>query len=256
MPLKVQLKRTVVLIVSVVAVVVAIFGANLIHSKQKCKEIKVVIESENKNLLVKEYDVQNVVTGVPSEDPQGKPFSRINLKAIERKVLANPLIKSCQAHQDLSGQMTITVQEHTPIARILSSKSPNHTQYDSYLVEDGSMIGLSPHHTERVLLISGAYFVGKKSLKDAQSKSIIELIKFIRDDEFWKSQITQLIVEKDGGVTLIPEFGSHFIELGLAIDLEAKFKKIKILYKEILPIKGWDFYKKISVKYKNQIVCE
>jgi cell division protein FtsQ len=40
------------------------------------------------------------------------------------------------------------------------------------------------------------------------------------------------------------------------MDLEAKFKKIKILYKEILPVKGWDFYKKISVKYKNQIVCE
>ena len=243
-------------IVSVVTVAAAIFGANLIHSKQKCKEIKVVVESNNKNLLVKEYDVQNVVTGVPNENPQGKPFSRIDFKAIEKKVLANPLIKSCQVHQDLSGQMTITVQEHTPIARILSSKSPNHTQYDSYLVEDGSMIGLSPHHTERVLLVSGDYFKGKKSLKEMQSKPIIDLIKFIRDDEFWKSQITQLIVEKDGGIRLLPEVGTHVIEFGLAKDFDTKFKKLKLLYNYILPTKGWDKYKHINIKYRNQIVCE
>ena len=75
------------------------------------------------------------------------------------------------------------------------------------------------------------------------------LLKKVEDGELSAIEVkAKLIVEKDGGITLIPEFGNHFIELGLAIDLEAKFKKIKILYKEILPVKGWDYYKKISVK--------
>jgi cell division protein FtsQ len=42
----------------------------------------------------------------------------------------------------------------------------------------------------------------------------------------------------------------------MGIDIEAKFKKIKIFYKEILPAKGWDTYRKVSVKYRNQIICE
>ena len=95
-----------------------------------------------------------------------------------------------------------------------------------------------------------------QSLRETKSKTLLDLINAINDDTFWKSQISQLIVEKDGGVTLIPEIGNHQIEFGLAIDIEAKFKKIKLLYKEILPSKGWDKYKKISVKYRNQIVCE
>ena len=39
-------------------------------------------------------------------------------------------------------------------------------------------------------------------------------------------------------------------------DYVDKLKRLKIFYKQILPSKGWNSYEKVSVKYKNQIVCE
>ena len=161
------------------------------------------------------------------------------------------MVKTCQAHRDLSGELTVDIEEHTPIARIISNNRP-----DDYVTEKGELIGISPHYTVRTLLLSGSYFELAHSLTDTRSKSILDLANAINDDAFWKAQISQLVVEKDGGITLIPEIGNHQIEFGMGIEIEAKFKKLKILYKEILPVKGWDKYKKISVKYRNQIVCE
>jgi len=151
----------------------------------------------------------------------------------------------------LSGELTVDIEEHTPLARIISNNRP-----DDYVTEKGVLIGVSPHYTVRTLLLSGNYFETIQGLQGTKNKPILDLVKAINEDAFWKAQISQLVVERDGGITLIPEIGNHQIEFGMGIDIEAKFKKLKILYKEILPVQGWDKYKKISVKYKNQIVCE
>ncbi|MDZ7899490.1 MAG: hypothetical protein U5N85_15885 [Arcicella sp.] len=185
------------------------------------------------------------------ESPEGKPFDRINFKKIEDRVKANRLVKTCQAHRDLSGELTLDIDEHVPIARIVSNNKE-----DDYVTEQGGFIGVSSHYTIRTLLLSGSYFETVQGLQGTKNKPILDLIKAINADAFWKAQISQLVVEKDGGITLIPEIGNHQIEFGMGIEIEAKFKKLKILYKEILPVTGWGKYKKISVKYKNQIVCE
>jgi cell division protein FtsQ len=160
-------------------------------------------------------------------------------------------VKNCQVHRDLSGEMTIDVEEHTPLARVI-----NNDNQDNYVTDKGEFIGVSSHFTARVLLLSGKYFENISTLADSKSKPILDLINAINDDPFWKVQITQLVVEKDGGIVLVPEIGNHLIEFGMGIDIEAKFKKLKILYKDILPVKGWNTYQKVSVKYRNQIVCE
>lgn len=38
-------------------------------------------------------------------------------------------------------------------------------------------------------------------------------------------------------------------------DLDDKFSRLMIAYKEVLPVKGWDFYDTLSVKWENQIVA-
>jgi cell division protein FtsQ len=227
-----------------------VFAKN-IHRLQKCKKINVVIDGSNENRLISPQEIYSLIAPNVVESPEGKPFDRINFKKIENRVRANKLVKNCQVHRDLSGELTVDIEEHTPIARIVSNNRP-----DDYVTDKGELIGVSTHYTVRTLLLSGNYFELAPSLKSVKSKPILDLINFINDDAFWKAQISQLVIEKDGGITLIPEIGNHQIEFGMGIDIEAKFKKLKILYKEILPSIGWGKYKKISVKYKNQIVCE
>ena len=85
---------------------------------------------------------------------------------------------------------------------------------------------------------------------------LMPLIQFIAKNEFWKAQITSLEIQKMKDIRIHQQVGSQVIEFGDAKDFVSKFKRIEVLYKEILPRKGLGAYKRISVKFKNQIVCE
>ena len=63
-----------------------------------------------------------------------------------------------------------------------------------------------------------------------------------------------------GGVVLGPE-GLSFkepvtITIPLNKPLGPDVSEVKIFYKDILPAKGWNSYETVSVKFKDQIVCE
>jgi cell division protein FtsQ len=233
-----------------VSLSLVVFAEN-VHRLQKCKKINVVVDGNNENRLITAREIESLIAPNTIDTPEGKPFDRISFKKIEERVRTNKLVKNCQVHRDLSGELTVDIEEYSPIARVVSNNLS-----DNYVTDIGEFIGISKHYTIRALLLSGSYFDTIQNLKDPKSKPILDLIKAIDEDEFWKAQISQLVVEKDGGIILIPEVGNHQIEFGMGIEIEAKFQKLKILYKEILPSKGWDKYKKISVKYRNQIVCE
>jgi len=42
----------------------------------------------------------------------------------------------------------------------------------------------------------------------------------------------------------------------VAHEIENKFEKLKIFYKEAIPYEGWSTYSEISLKYDKQIVCK
>jgi cell division protein FtsQ len=84
---------------------------------------------------------------------------------------------------------------------------------------------------------------------------VYKLASFITGDSFWKSQIEQIYVNRNYDFELIPRVGSHVIELGKVEDLEEKFENLKILYLRGFNRIGWNKYEKISLKYKNQVVC-
>ena len=82
-----------------------------------------------------------------------------------------------------------------------------------------------------------------------------KIARFVRQDKFLNAQIEQLFVNKELDWVLIPKVGNHTIVLGSAEDLEAKFKKLKLFYKKAMKNIGWDKYRTINLKYKNQVVC-
>ena len=82
------------------------------------------------------------------------------------------------------------------------------------------------------------------------------MLHFIEMDEFLKAQIAQLEINELGEIVMYPQIGKQYIEFGKAENFEIKFRKLRAFYKEILPVKGWGTYQRVSLKYQNQIVCE
>lgn len=82
------------------------------------------------------------------------------------------------------------------------------------------------------------------------------LIDKIREHEFWHAQIAQLDIDNKSRITFFPQVGDEKIEFGKPEDLDVKFKKLMIFYKEILPRIGWNKYNRINLEYEGQIITE
>ncbi len=235
----------------------AIIFAEMKSREVKCTGVVIKLDSENERPLLSKQDINIMVTNEGADYFLDRPMDEISLHQIEQRVKKIPLVKSCEAHYDFSGRIIVSVKEYSPIARILHFTAGESNYKDQYVTQEGKFIGTSSLFTPRVLIASGPFFSGKrKNLLDERGKTLIPLFEFINDNDFWRAQITQVIVAEDGGVVLVPAIGQTYVDFGLPVNIETKFKKLDLFYKKIIPNKGWNTYHWVHLKYKNQVICD
>jgi cell division protein FtsQ len=235
----------------------AIIFAEMKSREVKCTGVVIKLDSENERPLLSKQDINIMVTNEGADYFLDRPMDEISLHQIEQRVKKIPLVKSCEAHYDFSGRIIVSVKEYSPIARILHFTAGESNYKDQYVTQEGKFIGTSSLFTPRVLIASGPFFSGKrKNLMDERGKTLIPLFEFINDNDFWRAQITQVIVAEDGGVVLVPAIGQTYVDFGLPVNIETKFKKLDLFYKKIIPNKGWNTYHWVHLKYKNQVICD
>lgn len=250
------IKQVIGMVILFTLVLSAVVFAEISFNQVVCKGVAINVDSDNEKALLSKKDIKLMVSELGTDYFLDKPITQISLRKIEDRVKRIPLVKSCEAHHDFSGVVTVSVKEYKPIARIVRSTIGSSPYPDQYISEDGKFIGTSPLFTPRIIITGGAYFNGKQDLQDKRSKTLIPFFQFIENNAFWKAQISQVIVAKDGGIVLIPTIGTTRIDFGLPVNIENKFKKLFIFYQKIIPNKGWNTYSWVQLKYKNQVICE
>lgn len=78
---------------------------------------------------------------------------------------------------------------------------------------------------------------------------------FVNKDQFWRAQIEQVFVQENGELLVVPQVGDYLIEFGTPEDYTLKLRNLKAVYQQGFKNLGWNKYKTISVKYRNQVVC-
>ena len=215
-------------------------------------QVEVNLEAVSGVYFVEEKEILTILSSSFPELKKGLPMQEVPLNDIEDRLLGHPFIRTVEASMDQQGIVKLNLTQHEPIARIARPESA-----DGYITKEGLLIATSPTYTSRVLILQGPYI---SSLMDQGRLDVLPelmpLIHFIANDKFWSAQVTELEINGRNDIRIHQQVGKQVIEFGDAKDFESKFNRIAVLYKEILPRKGWDAYKRISVKYKNQIVCE
>ena len=171
----------------------------------------------------------------------GVILSKFYLNDLEDILLKHPAVKKAEVYSNQQGVMNIKLEQRKAIVRIKTAAA------DYYLDEDGLEMYLSKEYTPRVIVVSG----------DANQKhhaSIYAFIQIINKSEFWRSQIMQLHFLGDK-VILIPRVGNQKIHFGRLVNSTKKLENLYQFYKQAMPVKGWQTYSDISLKYNNQIVC-
>jgi len=191
--------------------------------------------------FISDSDIKNLVL---KNHPEliGQSTKKVNKESLESLINEIPSVKNTEVYASLTGCLNFAIEQRKPIVRFVKDKG-------FYIDEEGKRMPLSSNYTSRVLVISG-------NIKDKIiEKELMPLINFITKDDFWSSQINQIYVDSNGEYILIPRVGGQKIELGKIDNFERKFAKLYALYKDGFPTVGWNKYKKINLKYENQIVC-
>ena len=219
-----------------------------------CKEVIVELDNVNENHFLDEADVMKLVES-GGKSIKGMTLERINLKEIEKRIKRDKHILDAELYGDLKGNLLVNVELRRPIARIVQEDAP-----DAYIAEDGVMMSVSEKYTSRVMLISGSFVKGLLESEDLnkteEGKQLLAMIEFIRDSEFWKAQIAQLDIDAAGKITIYPQITGQRVEFGKPENIEAKFRKLMIFYKEILPQGGWTRYERVNLEYEGQVIAE
>ena len=218
------------------------------------KDIVIKVENANENQLLDEQDVVDLMQ-LDQENLKGATLDRLNMKEIEKRIKSNRFVEDAELYSDLKGNLIVKTILRRPIARIVRNDGP-----DGYIAEDGTVMRVSDKFTTRVVLLSGTFsrlLLQTDNLnKSIEGKQLMEMLTIIREDEFWRAQIAQLDIDSHARINIFPQVGGQLIEFGTPENLESKFKKLRIFYKEILPLKGWNAYERVNLEYEGQIIAE
>lgn len=162
-------------------------------------------------------------------------FTTLNNVEIFRKVDAKGI--------SFTGKLIISVDQRTPVIRMKNSTD------DYYFDSEGVKIPTSPKYVERILIATGTI------PDDLVKKMLLKMADFINKDDFWRAQIEQVFIQENGELLLVPQVGGYLIEFGTPEEYELKLRNLKAVYQQGFKNMGWNRYKTISVKYRNQVVC-
>ncbi|HTH55903.1 MAG TPA: hypothetical protein VL728_07635 [Cyclobacteriaceae bacterium] len=219
-----------------------------------CTNIIVEIENINENHFLDDFDVMQLLdnSGIPIK---GTGIDRIKLKQIEAKLKVDKHIQDAQLYGDLKGNLIVKVELRRPIARIVQPEAQ-----DAYVAEDGVVMPVSEKYTARVTLLSGGMMKKLIASQDLnlteEGKQILEMIRFVNEEKFWKAQVAQMDIGSDARITIYPQVTGQKVEFGKAINIENKFRRLMIFYKKVLPQRGWTRYERVNLEFEGQVIAE
>jgi cell division protein FtsQ len=225
-----------------------------------CKYVNINIEEEFDNYFIDQKDIMDLMTLNNREPLIGRSYEVLRLKELEKRVKNNKLVENAEVYRDIHGNLNVDVKQRRPIARLLTKLNGSW-----YISDQGKVFPTSDKFTARVPIIDGDYaykLINAKFEKDTVQAKLLTMLQIVDKDEFLKALIAEVHIDIETKndstpeITLFPQVGNQIITYGGFDNPESKLKKIKVAYKDILPLKGWDTYKRISVAFKDQIICE
>ena len=239
-------------VVGLVLVFVAIGFAGKRQAAREIQEVSINVSNREGNFFIDEQEIQGILNEAAGM-VFGNKAGAIDLKEMEMQVEANAFVKKAEVYHDIAGNLVVNVTQSQPIGRLL-----NYDGSDMYVDVDGFIFPLNAQHTARVPIIEveGDPAWNTQITETSLGADLLALLKFIGKDEFWRAQIAHIVVEEQGEVVMIPQVTKQQIVFGAPNDLERKFEKLRVFYKEILPAKGWNTYSYVNLKFENQIVCK
>ncbi|MCY4419238.1 MAG: hypothetical protein OXB93_05260 [Cytophagales bacterium] len=224
--------------------------ARIAFPERQCQRVEYQIKPDSLKFLSKTA-LQDALQTHLLRPLKGTSMNKINTHGLEKALETHPFIESCEIYKSLNGVIKIEVDQEKPIARIIDNNGNG-----KYISQTGKIIPLSPTYTAYTTLI-------RKKAKAKQKQNdtdtylaqgeLFELLRYIAYSDFWKDQIAEIEVVENQ-VLMYPQVTRQRILLGNPKQWKNKLRKLLLFYQKVLPIRGWNEYREIDLRFKNQVI--
>lgn len=273
-------------VLSGIAIIASLAFSRTKRMSTKPGKISVIINRDHGNYFIDEKEIEEMIKNLGFYSDSNS-IAR-NAKDIERRIMNNPSVKLAEVFYHLDGSIAVKIEQRKPILRVFNKKGESF-----YIDEVGGIMPVTHKYTARVPVASGNinipigaligsdqihlqqfiynapnynnrdYYNRKQinpSTKDSllsysQLQSLFELATYLQKNAFWNKQITQIHINRQEEIELIPAVGNHQILFGNIENINQKFNKLMTFYEKGLNKTGWNEYSEINLKYNKQVVC-
>ena len=208
-----------------------------------CNRLEITMADSATVQLISSVDIAHKLQAL-NLNPVGKTYKHIETESIENTLRQNPMIKKAECFKTPSGVVRVRIVQREPKFRVITSG-------ESYYVDkEKKTMPTSPNYAAYVPVVSGAV------TRTQAVGELFDFITFLEKKPFWNAQIEQIYVTSNKEIELVPRIGEGIILLGSLENYEQKLGKLYKLYtKAFNEIGGWNSYKTIDLRYKDQVVC-
>jgi cell division protein FtsQ len=220
------------------------------QKKDQCRDYAIRIKGEQNKFFIDDKDVLKLLKAATDGNVKGQAKSSFNLRRMEQLLEDNVWIKDAELYFDNRNVLHVSVTEREPVARIFTTAGRSF-----YIDESEKMMPLSDKLSAKVPVFTG--FPGNKVLARKDSNLLHDVkttATFILHDPFWMAQVSQVDITPEKNFEMTPVIGNHTVLLGNGENIDSKFNRLFVFYKNILSKTGFDKYKAINVQYAGQVI--
>ncbi len=247
-----------------IALVTGLVLTAVFHQNRLCKSIEINIDYNGADVFFTENEIKSYLIS-RYDSLIGKKISTINENLLESLLKENPYVRNAEVYTNMDGSLHLNIIQRKPIVRIVNTQNQHF-----YIDDKGVKMPVKNNCPVRVVIANGNITsvytpftaVNEQQRddfealsKDTVLNSIYKIAMYLNFNDFFNAQIEEIFVNEYDEIELFPKLGDQIIILGSVDNLEEKFSKLMILYKEGFNKMGWDKYSVINLKYKNQVVC-
>ncbi|MBZ5858237.1 cell division protein FtsQ/DivIB [Flavihumibacter profundi] len=235
-----------------VSLLVILIAAIRKTNDASCKGAKVEINGAHNYLFIDKSDIWKLIGPNGSASFKGMPVASFDLRGMESKLRQQSWVSDAELFIDQDRVLQIRIQEREPLARVFTAAGNSY-----YIDSTGKYLPLAPGKPPVKLPV----FTGmpeKLKIRQAADSVLLSGVKGIsrimNTDPFWMAQIAQVNLNVNQKFEIIPLIGNHIILFGDGENIENKFNKLQIFYKQVLSKTGFDYYQAIDVQFDKQVI--
>lgn len=221
--------------------VIALAASHGMAAVAPCNGININISQNDMSQFVTAGDIDQELRGIIAS-ADTTCASAYNLKQIEDRLAALSIIESVNCTRLANDKIAIDIVPMVPVARVFDSRN------SFYINAEGKHLAASARYKIDVPVI----IADCKSPR--QVTTLIPLIQRINENPTWSQLVTALKIDSRGDIYIVPSMAGHLVNFGDENNIDDKMKRLISFYKQVLEVRGWNYYDTISVKFANQVI--